>query len=208
MFDPGAGEGGEVEVGGAGGGDVDGGAGVGEGAVGVVEGDGAVGVQAELPAAFVDVVVVSGAEGEEVVEVGGAALADPGDDVVDLTITEPDGAAGNPQVRYIARNARRWSAVATRRPRPWSSTAPSASRTVGRMVASQAIRRIVSGGTGCPSEVSHTEWGWRPSARVAWSMSTDTSAGRRPPALRGAVVRVTKASARSWSNVRDASPSA
>jgi hypothetical protein len=141
--------------------------GAGEGAVGVVEGDGAVGVQGEVPAAFVDLVVVPGAEWEEVVEVGRAALADPGDDVVDLTITEPDGAAGNPQVRYIARNARRWSAVATRRPRPWSSTAPSVPRTVGMMVASQASRRTVSGGTGWPSDVSQIEWGWRPSARVA-----------------------------------------
>jgi hypothetical protein len=66
--------------------------------VAVVEAVGAVGEALGGPAAFVDEVVVFGAQGYEVVEVGGAALI-PGFEVVDVApvvglVAPVDGAGG------------------------------------------------------------------------------------------------------------------
>ena len=72
---------------------VDGASGVVVGAVGSVEADRAVGLQGELPASFVDEVVVFGAQRQQVVEVG-EAESFPGDDVVDLAVVERDVAVG------------------------------------------------------------------------------------------------------------------
>ena len=167
---------------------------VGGGALGVVEGDPAVGVQAEVPAAFMDLVVVLVAQRQQVLEVCWSPVSDAGDDVVDLAVPEADLAAGEP-------------AAAVHRPqRPAliDGGDPTTASLVqhdtlgaqhdGDDVASHAIRRTDSGGTWWPSAVSQPVWSWRPAARVSTSMSTDTSAGRRPPA-RGAVTAVTKASA-------------
>ena len=66
-----------------------------EGAVGSAQGDGAVGFEGEGPAAFVDVVVVPLAQGQEIVEVGGAEVFPPGD-VMDPAVLETDLAAGEP----------------------------------------------------------------------------------------------------------------
>jgi len=49
-----------------------------------------------------------------------------------------------------------------RRPRPWFMTTPWASTTIGMITPSQAIRRTDSGGTGWPSNVSHTVCSWDP----------------------------------------------
>ncbi len=65
-----------------------------EGSVGSGPGGGAVGGHGEVPAAFVDVVVVVFAEWEEVVDVGGAVVVPPPADVVDSAGVEADVAVG------------------------------------------------------------------------------------------------------------------
>ncbi|TPW07529.1 MAG: hypothetical protein FD127_4473, partial [Acidimicrobiaceae bacterium] len=64
------------------------------GVVGVGDGEGAVVVEVEGPVVVVDLVVVFGAEGEEVVEVGVASVAPPGD-VVDGAVVVVGGAVGD-----------------------------------------------------------------------------------------------------------------
>ena len=120
------------------------------------EGDGAVGVQGEVPAAVVDEVMVPVAERQQVGEVGGTVMV-PVDDVMDLTVGEAHGAVGvatgavhRPQRAALRPVATRWS-------RPRSKVAPVASSTTGGSSASQARRRTVSGGSGWPSLVSHTD---------------------------------------------------
>ena len=63
------------------------------GAVGSVDGDHPVFVEGEPPASFVDQMVVFGAQGQEIVEIGGS-VAEPFDDVVDVAPLEHDVAAG------------------------------------------------------------------------------------------------------------------
>ena len=57
---------------------------------------------------------------------------------------------------------------------------------IGRIDPSQHMRRTVAGDNGAPPEVSQTEWGCSPSAKVCRSMSTDTST---PPTPCGVSVR-------------------
>ena len=63
------------------------------GAVGSVDRDGPVWVELELPSSFVDEVVVSAAQRQQVVEIGRAVVG-PFDDVVDVAAVERDVAAG------------------------------------------------------------------------------------------------------------------
>ncbi|CAN5701272.1 hypothetical protein BH18ACT2_BH18ACT2_15740 [soil metagenome] len=113
------------------------------------------------------------------------------------------------QVAFIARSARRCSAVASRLARPTSVTTPAPSNTTGMMAASQHIRRTDAAGMGLPSPVSHTPWSCNPWRNVSRSMSTVTSGTRRPgspvAALGGRVIRSTRASACNWSNVKSGS---
>ena len=51
------------------------------------------GCRVSVPAAFVHQVMMPGAQGEQVGQVGGAVVV-PVDDVVDLAVSEPHGAAG------------------------------------------------------------------------------------------------------------------
>ncbi len=112
------------------------------------------------------------------------------------------GQSGAAQVWCMARSARRWSADANRLARPTSTTLPSPSNTTGMMSASHASRRTVAGGRGWPSYVSHTPDSWTPLRKVSRSMSTSSSAGRRPPTVGVAVTIAMNASAFNWSNVR------
>ena len=106
--------------------------------------------------------------------------------------------SGNPQVRYIARNARRCSAVAMRRPRPWSSTTPS-------VVDDDRDDHPVTG------DPAH-RFGWdrlpveRLTHRVLMravgergGVDQHRHLGRAPLTGAGPVMAATKASARSWS---------
>ena len=64
------------------------------GAVGVADGELPVGSECHFPSRVVDVVVVSGADGQEVVEVGAAAVSPP-DDVVEFAVVVAHPAAGD-----------------------------------------------------------------------------------------------------------------
>ncbi len=88
--------------------------------------------------------------------------------------------SGCAQLRCMARNARRWARVAVRRLRPTSRTSPAPFSTIGRMSASQHIRRTVSTGNGMPSSVSQMLWACQPDTRVSWSTSTLISGTRSP----------------------------
>ena len=108
----------------------------GSGAVGSVDGDVALVVHVDVPAAFVDEVVVAFAQWENRLR------------SVDLLwihssrwwISQlPTGVQqpGMAQVRYIVYTARRWAGVASREPAPTSSGCPSDPSTAGMMLAVQ-----------------------------------------------------------------------
>ena len=68
--------------------------GVVDGAVGESQGEFAVGSEFDGPAVVVDLGVVSGADGDQIVEIGAAAVSPP-DDVMQFAVVVADGAAGD-----------------------------------------------------------------------------------------------------------------
>ena len=104
------------------------------------------------------------------------------------------GQPGWPQVRYIARNARRCALVASRWSRPRSRATPAPFNTTGTRLASQPRRRTVSAGSGWPSPVSQMLRSCNPARRVSTSINTVTS-GTRRSRVRAPVTNPTIASA-------------
>ncbi len=73
--------------------------------IGPMHPEGAIGEQLDVPSTFVDQVMVLGAQGDEVVEIGGATLL-PGPDVVGLTVVDRAIAAA-PGTASVERSERR-----------------------------------------------------------------------------------------------------